>query len=167
MREGLTKAINPTPAGQNRHYKLRQRSLPVMCSKLLLLALIAAGLAGCATPFRAPADVAHIKLERADSPVVIVQKIWLERKAGSLAVKGSVLKRLSATDTTQTHLDVTLYSSSGQVLRRTVEHFDPRQIRHRFRGPGYGEYRVVLDPLPAETARIEVAAHEGEHSAAP
>ena len=67
----------------------------------------------------------------------------------------------------RTHLDVTLYGSSGQILRRTVEYFEPRQIRRRFRRPGFAEYRVVLDPLPLETARIEVAAHEGEHPAAP
>lgn len=120
-------------------------------------------LAGCATPFRAPPDVAHIKLERIDSPMVIVEKIWLERKNGPLIVKGYVLKRLSADDTTKTHLDVTLYDQTGQVLRSTLEHFEPRQIRRQWRRPGFGSYRVVLDPLPAGTARIEVSAHEGAH----
>lgn len=121
-------------------------------------------LAGCATPFRAPRDAAHIKLERVDSPVVIVEKIWLERKRGPLIVKGYVLKRLSADDTTQTHLDVTLYDQNGQVLRSTVENFEPRQIRRQWGRPGFGSYGVVLEPLPVGTARIEVRAHEGLHA---
>ena len=120
-------------------------------------------LAGCATPFRAPPDVRDIKLERVGSSVVEVEKIWLERKAGPLTLKGYVLKHLMADDTTQTHLDVTLYDSAGRVLRATVEQFEPRQILGRFRRPAYGTYEVVLDPLPAGTARIEVRAHEGAH----
>lgn len=129
---------------------------------LLLLGVV--GLTGCATPFRAPPDVAHIKLERADSPVVVVEKIWLERKKGPLVVKGYVVKRLEAEDTTQTHLDVTLYDAAGAVLRHTVEHFEPRQIVRRYRRPDYASYSVSLDPLPGGTARIEVRAHEGNHS---
>lgn len=120
-------------------------------------------LAGCASPFRAPPDVAGIRLDRIDSPVVIVQKIWLERKNGPLIVKGYVLKRLNANDTTRTHLDVTLYDQDGNVLRSTLELFEPRQIRHYWRRPASGTYQVVLDPLPAGTARIEVRAHEGIH----
>ena len=122
------------------------------------------GLVGCATPFRAPPDVAHIKLDRVDAPMVRVEKIWLERKKGPLVVKGYVIKRLEVEDTTQTHLDIALYDESGRVLRTTVEHFEPQQIRRRWRQPGYGTYRVTLDPLPIGTARIEVRAHEGAHA---
>jgi hypothetical protein len=129
----------------------------------LVFALAAFGLAGCVTPFRAPADAAHIKLERVDSPVVRVEKIWLERKSGPLVVKGFVLRRWEATDTTRTHLDVTLYDAGRRVLRQSVEHFEPRQIPRRIRLPDDATYRVVFDPLPAGTARIEVRAHEGKH----
>ncbi len=129
-----------------------------------LMILAAIVLTGCATPFRAPPDVAHIKLERADSPVVVVEKIWLERKTGPLVVKGYIVKRLEAEDTTQTHLDVTLYDAAGSVLRSSVEHFEPRQILHHYRRPAYASYSVPLDPLPSGTVRIEVRAHEGKHS---
>ncbi len=133
--------------------------------KSLPLILGAAGilLAGCATPFRAPPDVAHIQLARVHSPVVEVEKIWLERKSGPLVVKGYVIKKLKAEDTTQTHLDVTLYGAAGEVLRTTVEHFEPRQILPRYRRHSDALYRVALDPLPAGTVRIEVRAHEGNH----
>ncbi|MCB1103267.1 MAG: hypothetical protein H7A44_11160 [Opitutaceae bacterium] len=129
---------------------------------LLLLGVV--GLPGCATPFRAPSDVAHIKLERVDSPVVRVEKVWLERKKGPLVVKGYIVKRLEAEDTTQTHLDVTLYDAAGAVLRSTVEQFEPRQIPRRYRRPDYASYSVPLDPLPGGTVCIEVRAHEGNHS---
>lgn len=125
---------------------------------------VALALAGCATPFRAPPDVAHIKLDRSNSPVVVVEKIWLERKKGPLVVKGYIVKRLEAEDTTQTHLDVTLYAADGRVLRSIVEHFEPRQIQRRLRPPDYASYSVPLDPLPSGTVRIEVRAHEGNHS---
>jgi hypothetical protein len=135
-----------------------------MKAKPWFLILATAVVTGCATPFRAPPDVAHIKLERADSPVVVVEKIWLERKGVPLVLKGYVIKRLEAVDTTGTHLDVTLYDSAGGVLRHTVEHFEPRQIPRRLRRPSYGGYSVSLDPLPSGTERIEVRAHEGNHS---
>lgn len=125
---------------------------------------VALALAGCATPFRAPPDMANVILERVDSPLVRVEKIWLERKNGPLVVTGFVLKRFETEDTTGTHLDVTLYDAAGQVLRRTVEHFEPRQIPRRYRRPDDATYRVTLDPLPDGTARIEVRAHEGAHS---
>lgn len=134
-----------------------------MKTTAIIVGVVTLLLAGCATPFRAPADVAHIVLERGDSPVVRVEKIWLERKKGPLVVKGYVIKRLEATDTTQTHLDVTLYSASGQVLRKSVEQFEPRQIPRRYRRPDFGSYAVPLDPLPAGTVRIEIRAHEGSH----
>lgn len=126
-----------------------------------LLLLGAIGLSGCATPFRAPPDVAQVSLERIDSPVVVVDKVWLERKEGPLVVRGSVVKRPEAEDTTQTHLDVTLYDQDDHVLRRSLVHFEPRQIPHRYRPLVPAVYRVVLDPLPRTTVRIEVRAHEG------
>lgn len=130
-----------------------------------IAALAILGLAACATPFRAPASAAHIKLERVDSPVILIEKIWLEQKQGPLAVTGYVLKRLDANDTTRTHLDVTLFDSAGRVLRSTVEQFAPRQIPPpRFRNRhSDAQYRVELGLPPAEIARIEVRAHEGEH----
>ena len=135
-----------------------------MKTNLWAMILATAVLAGCATPFRAPPDVAHVKLERADSPVVVIEKIWLERNNGPLVIKGYIVKRLEAEDTTQTHLDVTLYDAAGAVLRSTVEHFEPRQISRRYRLPDYASYSVPLDPLPSGTVRIEVRAHEGTHS---
>jgi hypothetical protein len=92
----------------------------------------------------------------------MVSKIWLARKSGALVVQGYVLRRPGIIDTTQTHLDVTLYDEAGRVLRRTVEHFEPRQIPHRYRAPDYASYCVPLDPLPAGTIRIAVRAYEGD-----
>lgn len=105
--------------------------------------------------------MAHITLERVDSPVVMVEKIWLERKKGPLVVTGYVVKRLGATDTTQTRLAVTLFDADGRVLRSSIERFEPPQIPRGHRMHGHAQYRVALDPLPPATARIEVRAQEG------
>ena len=123
------------------------------------------GVVGCTIPFPSPRDVSHIRLGILDSPKVIVRKIWLERKEGQLFVTGYVWKRTGVSDTTNTHLDVILYDRSDRVIRKTAEQFEPRQIPKRRRRTGYSTYRVVLDPLPAETARIEVRAHEGFEAA--
>lgn len=120
-------------------------------------------LAGCATPFRAPAGLESIILERGDSPVVRVEKIWLERQAGSLVVKGFVLRREEGADTTGTHLDVTVLDASGRVLHAALARFEPGRIAHARRHPDDASYAVVLDPLPASAARIRVQAHEGSH----
>lgn len=130
---------------------------------ITVTAIALIGLFGCATPFRAPPEAAHIKLERVDSPIVIVEKIWLERKKGPLAVTGYVIKRLDAETTTKTHLDVTLFASDSRVLRSTVEYFEPQDIKSGFRRHSDGRYWVELGIAPAEIARIEVRAHEGEH----
>jgi hypothetical protein len=135
-----------------------------MKTNFAFLVMAAVGLAACAMPFQAPSDVAHIRLDRADSPLVSVEKAWLERKHGRLFVTGYVLKRHETEDTTGTHLDVALFDATGRELRRSIEHFEPRQIPRRYRRPDYATYRVVLDPLPPGTARIEVRAHEGNHS---
>ena len=143
-------------------------------NQILIAVFVAISLGDCATPFRAPPDVAHITFERKDSPVVIVEKIWLERTQGRLFLKGYVVGRPSVTDTTQTHLDVTLYDESNRVLRTSVADFFPRQIpglrppqipSRRIR-QSYSHYSIVLDPLPPGTVRIEVRAYEGLHSAA-
>ena len=134
-----------------------------MQTTLLLIVVPALLLAGCATPFRAPPDLAHIVLERGDSPLVHVEKIWLARSHGPLLVRGYVVRRRDATDTTPTHLDVSLYDARGGVLRTSVAHFEPRQIPRRRRLPAAASYAVQLDPLPAGVARIAVIAHEGPH----
>lgn len=128
----------------------------------LLLLLLA--LTGCATPFRAPSDAAHLQLDRTDSPVVRVEKIWLERKQGPLVVRGYVDRRVEGADTSDTHLDVILYNAAGRILRSTIEAFTPGQIRHQRPHPDFASYHVVIDPLPPGTTRIEVRAHEGPHS---
>jgi hypothetical protein len=133
-------------------------------SLFLFLGLPCAFLAGCATPFRAPPDVAHLQLERVDSPVVMVTKIWLEKKEGPLVVTGYVIKRLSADDTAQTHLDITLYDTAGRTLRNTVEHFEPRQIPRGRRMPDSGTYRVTLarsHPAPPESKFSRTTARTG------
>lgn len=129
--------------------------------RLSLLSLGLALLAGCATPFRAPADVAHLKLARVDSASVLIDKIWLERDNGTLVVRGYVHRKLDATTTATTHLDVTLRDSAGRILRTQAASFTPGEISLHNRPPAAASYRVPLDPLPPTTAQVEVRAHDG------
>ncbi len=132
-----------------------------MKTKPSLFVLATAALAGCVTPFPAPSDVAHIKLDRLDSPSGVVEKIWLERTAGVLVLTGFVLKDI---DPAQTHVDVSLYAADGRLLRATVAPLEPRRTTAQARRHGDARYRVVLDPLPTDTARILVQAHDGNHT---
>lgn len=135
-----------------------------MKTRIALLTLATLSYSGCAIPSRPPPDVAHIALETADSPVVRVTKLWLERgKDRTLVIAGYVVRKIDAKDTTGTHLDVTLSAEDGRVLRESIEYFEPRQIPRRPRMPDSVTFRFSLDPLPPGTARIVVRAHEGAH----
>lgn len=129
----------------------------------IFLTIFPLGFMGCVTAERTPTALEHLRLEPRHSPLVSVSKLWLEQKDGPVTLRGYVLRGFDTKDTTQTHLDVTIYDAAGETLRRTVEHFEPRQIPRRPRMPDSARFRVVLDPLPATTSRIEVRAHEGSH----
>jgi hypothetical protein len=118
--------------------------------------------AGCSSLNQPPPELAHIQIDLAHSPVVSVSRAALVREHG-LVLKGHVLRQHDATDTTRTHLDVTLLDAQGRVLRETIERFAPAQIPRRVRMPDSASFSVVLDPLPAGTSRIVVRAHEGPH----
>jgi len=127
---------------------------------LLLLTVFAAACTNRVTPFQAPADVAQIQLERADSRNVIVDQIWLERKAGPLAVCGYVSKRLRGDDTDHTRLEVSMLDSNGAVLRQIEGGFSPRRLVRHMNYPALGTYHIELGELPAGTMRIRVRAHD-------
>lgn len=132
--------------------------------KTQVFAFVALVLAGCVTPFRSPSDLAHVQLAAVDSSIIDVQKIWLERNEGQLAVRGYVGRQKLGVDTARSHLDVTLFDKNDRVLRSSTVNFEPQSLeRVHPRTGSYGSYRVVLDPLPSGTARIEVRAHEGPH----
>lgn len=115
---------------------------------------------GRATPFRPPADVAHLRLERQDSARIAVDKIWLERKEQGLVVTGYVMSKLGVDDTTGSHLIVSLRDASGTELRSAPVDFAPRQIPPQRRPAGVSLYRFSLDPLPSGTALIVVTARD-------
>lgn len=130
----------------------------------LFIAGTSALLGACATPSRTPPGVAHIELIGESSAVITVGKPRVEKADGPLLLTGYVIRRLEATTTTQTHLDVELVDASGARLRTSVEHFEPVDIPRRHKRRSFATYQVPLDPMPANTARIVVRAHEGSHS---
>jgi hypothetical protein len=112
------------------------------------------------TPFRPPADVAHLRLEGADSARVIVDKIWLERKEHGLVVTGYVMAKVGVEDTMESHLIVSLRDANGVELRSASVDFAPRQVPRQRRPLGVSQYRLALDPLPPNTAAIVVTARD-------
>lgn len=129
-----------------------------MKSILLLAALT---LAGCTTPFRAPSDVAHLKLIPIDSVTADIDRIWLERLDGELVVRGYAHRRLESAAVGDAHVDVIWRDASGRVLRQNTAPLaaPPAQVPGRPAAPS--SYRITLEPLPAGTAQIEVRAHDG------
>lgn len=134
----------------------------------LLAIFFVACFAGCATPFQAPSEAAHIKLERTDSDLLWVYKIWLERGKNQegLYLTGYVQKRLLGTSSTKgSHLDVLIKNKQGIIIQTEVTGFTPAELRRRPRPPHQvGVYRIRLDPLPDEAACIEVRAHDHPHT---
>lgn len=122
-------------------------------------------LAGCATPFRPPADVAHLQLTSIDSPTTDIDRIWLERRDGQLVVRGYAHRRLGAAAATDSHIDVTWRDAAGRTLRHITAAFATPSARVPGRPAAPASYRVPLDPLPPGTKQIEVRAHDGAHDA--
>ena len=127
---------------------------------VLLTVFVAPACTDRVTPYKAPADEAQIRLERVDSRNVIVDQIWLERKAGPLAICGYVSKRLRGDDTARTSLEVVMLDSEGAVLRRITGGFSPQRLVRRMGRPALGSYHIALGELPTGTNRILVRAHD-------
>jgi hypothetical protein len=118
-------------------------------------------LAGCLTPFRAPAGAPPLALAAVDSPIVHVEKAWLARGARGLVVRGYVLRHPGAAPTDRTHLHATLLDDADNRLRDTVGFFTPRGIPTSAGLRGGASYEIALDPIPAGATRLVVRAHEG------
>ena len=130
---------------------------------LLFLPLLAL-LSGCVSFMRTPSDLTHIVREHSNSAKVKVRDFELIRYEGQFLLVGKVGRQFFDADTSKTHLDVTLYTTDGAVLRSFTTAFNPRQIHRSYRMPGSSSYQVVLDPLPPGLARVDVRAHDGEHA---
>ena len=132
--------------------------------RVLLLLPVTALLSGCVSFMRTPPDLTHIAREHVNSPKVKVRDFELVRYEGQLLLVGKVGRQFFDADTSKTHLDVTFYAADGAVLKALTTEFNPRQVYRGYRMPGSSSYQVVLDPLPSGLARVEVRAHDGEHS---
>ena len=145
---------------------MSEAASPKLPMKLSIVVLpVALLLTGCVNFMRTPSDLAHIQRDRFNSGKVAVRSFELLRYEGETILVGKVGRLSDYSDTSKTHLDVTLYAADGAVLRSKATEFFPRQIDRGHRFPGRASYRVSLEPLPPDVARIEVRAHDGEHPA--
>ena len=137
--------------------------------RLLLLStfLCAAALSGCAA-VPLPPEAKKVKLFSAPAAKVILRPPGLALIDGTLSLVGSVERNLVAKSTSGTHLDVFFYDTAGNELRLETAEFYPRDLRPKTRGtPTVARYRMPILNLPADTDRIEVRAHDGEHPRPP
>jgi len=125
----------------------------------LLAALL---LGGCLSMSAPPAGPASPSLTKVDSARVTLWNISLGKKAGQVFLYGHVFRRYPAADedTTHTHLAITLFNAGGERLRELTADFEPRQIPHGYRGPGYSAFAVPMDVLPEGTMRIQIQARD-------
>lgn len=128
--------------------------MTLRCLPPFLIALV-----GCATR-QSPPDLAHIIVERVPSARVRIEGGWLIRDHDQLFVVGEVVKQLGDPDTTASQLDVRVFDDAGKVVRTATVDFAPRPIPSGHRMRGRSTFRYRLDPLPPETARIEIAARD-------
>ncbi len=142
-----------------RRYQPTQMKLSIIVLPVVLL------LTGCVNFMRTPPDLAHIQRERVNSGKVAVRSFEILRVDGEILLTGKVGRLSDYADTSRTHLDVILYAADGAVIRSIPIEFSPRQIGRGHRFPGRASYRMPLDPLPPDVARIEVRAHDSEHPA--
>ena len=132
-----------------------------MKTQLFALCCVALAFTGCTVPFRPPPELAHIELSVASSTQVRVDKLWFDRAPDrGLFLRGYVIRRPEADDTTTTHLDAVFFDASGREIGREVAQFTPAQLPEHRRMRGVGEFEIPLPTLPPATARIEVSAHE-------
>lgn len=131
----------------------------------LLIVCVSLTLTGCVIPFRPPPEAVHIQLTRANNSQVVIDKMWFERSAaGGLRIRGYVVRRVSADDTSTTHLDAVFFDAEGKELARTTTAFAPAQLPQRHRLRGVGEFEIPLSLMPPGTVRIEIHAHEEQNS---
>ncbi len=122
-------------------------------------------LTGCVSFMRTPPDLAYIQRDRVNSGKVSIRSFELLRLDGEVLVVGEVGRLSNYYDTSKTHLDVILYAADGTVVRSTPAAFFPPKIDRGHRFPGRASFRLRLEPLPPNVARVEVRAHDGEHPA--
>jgi len=128
-------------------------------------------LAGCTTTPSPdlPVEARGITLVAVSSWSVRVRPPFLRVREGHIEVAGSVAKVFGPGTTEHSHLDVSCFGDESRPLRTTEVEFFPRNLSGATsRSPAQsGSYSLALEPVPAGTVRIEVRAHDGEHSRAP
>jgi hypothetical protein len=122
----------------------------------LLFVLALPAQAGLFTQFQRPPEFAHLRLERARSNHLVVDKIWLTREQGQMVVRGYVTKRLHAPAKISTVLRVQCLDDSGAVLAETEATYNPAALRHRFRRPASTRYHAHIELIPAGTTSLRL-----------
>lgn len=119
-------------------------------------------LSGCLnlTPPATAAQSHGLTLETESSARVQVNGPRLQMNHGNLELAGSISKKPSASTAAFSHLDILFCDRSGAVVLTKPISFFPRMVGESRFSSKLGYYSLKLEPLPEDTARIEVRAHD-------
>ncbi len=84
-------------------------------------------------------------------------------KDGELKLEAYALRQSKAETTSDTHIDIVYLDVSGRQLGQEQTNFSPRNLPPMHRLPKPHAYFLTSIKIPADTAVIEVRAHEGAH----
>ena len=131
----------------------------------LVIVIVTAGLAGCAS-VSLPPEAAAVSLSPLSSKAVAVEQPKLSVRNGRLALDGWVSRQYGAWTTAGSHLDIAFVDGAGREIRREVTRFAPSvlQVGAGQRLQPRGHYSLPIEAMPPGTVAIQVRAHDSaEH----
>jgi hypothetical protein len=120
------------------------------------------GFAGCAS-VQLPPEAAKAKLVPVSSAAVEVHRPRFRLKDGELNLEAYTFRQPESKTTEDTHIDIVYLDVSGRQLGNKQTDFSPGNLPTTSRLPRPHGYFIIPIKVPAETAVIEVRAHEGTH----
>ena len=122
------------------------------------------GLFGCAS-VPLPPEAAAVTLVPVPSKSVAVYQPKFIVVEGRLNLDGYVYRQFNAETTARSHIEIVFFDVTGRELHREMTDFSPRDLRHGgHRMQPSGHYSVPISVMPLGTVKIQVSAHDREHS---
>jgi hypothetical protein len=120
------------------------------------------GFAGC-TSVQLPPEAARAKLVPVSSAAVEVHRPKFRLNDGELNLEAYVFRQPESKTTEDTHIDIVFLDVSARQLGSKQTDFTPSNLPMTIRLPRPHGYFIIPIKVPADTAVIEVRAHEGKH----
>lgn len=137
----------------------------------LLAATALLAFTACSTPWFAPSELSHVRVQTFDSSIVSIEPSWFYSDGTVYYLTGYVRRKIGADDTLHTHVDVIFLDHDGEVIEEVTVGFSPSALSgshaHR-RGSGlrrhhdHGDYQVAVASPYSQISTIQIRAHDLE-----